>query len=89
MSILIEIPEPLAEKVQDAARSLATSPEHYVLDAVTKTLAEGVALPAAEPSDAQGDPLLGLFSDQTDLIDTIVEEAMDRRHSAPLRAPCE
>ncbi|TWU29850.1 hypothetical protein [Bythopirellula polymerisocia] len=85
MSIHVEIPEPLAEKVQDAARSLATSPQHYVLDAITKTLAEN----AVVPSNEQNDPLLGLFSDQADLIDTIVEEAMDRRRSAPLRAPCE
>jgi hypothetical protein len=38
MSIHVEIPEPLATKVTDAAKSQGKSPEDVVLDAVAKTI---------------------------------------------------
>lgn len=38
MSIHVEIPEPLAAKVTDAAKSQGKSPEDLVLDAVAKNI---------------------------------------------------
>lgn len=38
-----------------------------------------------EPSKAEADNLLGLFADQSDLLDNITEQAMQSRETDPLR----
>lgn len=85
MSVTVEIPDPLATKVEAAAKSHATSLEQYVIEAITKTVAEEA--PAA--SSSEDDPVLGFFSDDAELMDSIVEEAMLRRRTAPARTPGE
>ena len=87
MSILVEIPDPLAAQVAAVAKSQATSLEHYVLEAVAKTVAEELP-PAALRGDAD-DPLLGLLADDPELADFITESALERRRTLPLRAPRE
>ena len=48
------------------------------------------ALEQFKHADAAGrDPLLGLFSDEPELMDEIVEAAMHDRESRPLRLPAD
>lgn len=89
MTIRIEITEPLAGQVHEAAKSLSTSPERYVLDVVSKTLAHDAPLPSSSDNDGQVDPLLGLLSEDPELADFIAETALERRRTLPLRAPRE
>lgn len=86
MSIHIEIPEPLAGQVQDAAKSRAVSPEGFIIDIVSKTLADDAAhLRQRNGHDAN--PLLGLLADDTELADFISESALERRRTLAMRAP--
>lgn len=87
MSIHVEIPEPLAAQVTDAARSRATSPERYVLDALSKTVAADTQLPPPPLNGTDQDPVLGVLADDAELLDAIVAEALLRRQTAPLRTP--
>ncbi len=48
-------------------------------------LFEALKIHGAKPVSADGDALLGLFSDQADLIDEITESAMRARENDPLR----
>lgn len=89
MTIHVEISEPLARQVEDAAKSCATSPEAFVIDAVSKMLAERAALLPVGTNGSHGDSVLGLFADDAELIDSIVEDAMNRRQTAPMRSPRE
>jgi len=88
MTIHIEIQEPLAKKVEEAAKSLATSPERYVLDAVTKTLTGDGDSPHGAPGDEPVNPLLGLLADDPELADFIAETSAQLR-TLPMRAPRE
>ena len=89
MTIHVEFPEPLAAQVTDAARSRATSPERYVLDALSKTVAADSQSPPPQLNGTDKDPVLGVLADDADLLDAIVAEAMLRRRTAPLRTPRE
>ncbi len=88
MTIHIAIEEPLAKKVEEAAKSLATSPERYVLDAVTKTLAGNRESTHGSPGDEPVNPLLGLLADDPELADFIAETSAKLR-TLPMRAPRE
>lgn len=88
MTIHIAIEEPLAKKVEEAAKSLATSPERYVLDAVTKTLAGNGDSSHDVPGDEPVNPLLGLLADDPELADFIAETSAKLR-TLPMRAPRE
>lgn len=88
MTIHIAIEEPLAKKVEEAAKSLATSPERYVLDAVTKTLAGNGESFHDAPGDEPVNPLLGLLADDPELADFIAETSAQLR-TLPMRAPRE
>jgi hypothetical protein len=89
MPMHVEIPEPLAGRVQDAAKSRATSPEHYVLDAVSKTLAQDATLSPPATNGAPGNPLLGLLADDPELADFLRQNAYEMRASLPMRTPRE
>lgn len=88
MSVIVTIPDPLATKVEAAAKSHATSLEQYVIEAVAKTVAEENGSPSTA-SDDRDDPVFGLFADDADLLDEIVEEALQLRRTMPARAPHE
>jgi hypothetical protein len=88
MTIRIEIQEPLAKKVEEAAKSLAMSTERYVLDAVTKTLAGHGGSPHGAPGDEPVNPLLGLLGDDPELADFIAVSSAQLR-TLPMRAPRE
>jgi hypothetical protein len=89
MSLHIEIPEPLAGQIADKARSCATSPEHYVLDAVARTLASE-AIPTLQPTNgANANPLLGLLADDPELADFLSANAYAMRATLPMRTPRE
>jgi hypothetical protein len=87
MSIHVEIPEPLAGQIQDAAKSRSTSAERYVLDAVSQTLAHDGPISASTETNVQDDPLLGLLEDDPELADFITESALERRRTLTMRAP--
>lgn len=61
MTIHVEIPEPLAAQVTDAARSRATSPERYVLDALSQTVAADTQLPPPQLNGTDRDVVLGVL----------------------------
>ena len=82
MIIHVEIPEPLASQVAAAAKSHATSLEHYVIEAVAKVLAQD----ANAVGDHTRHPLQGLLADDPDLADRIVDGAYALR-AMPLRTP--
>ncbi|TWU25814.1 hypothetical protein [Bythopirellula polymerisocia] len=85
MSIHIEIPEPLAEQVNQAAKSQAKSPNDFVLDAVQATLANASLAEPLPNGDCSDDPLLGLLADNPELADFIENSAMHARETRPLR----
>lgn len=89
MSIHVEIPDPLAGKVEEAAKSQATSPERYVLDAVSKTVAKDAQLLPAQQNGSRDNPLLGLLADDPELADFIRENAYHMRATFPMRTPRE
>jgi hypothetical protein len=89
MTIHVEIPEPLAAQVADAAKTRATSPERYVLDAVSKTVAEDALLPAADNNGDLENPLVGLLADDPELADFLCQNAYHMRATFPMRTPGE
>jgi hypothetical protein len=86
MSIRIEIPEPLAEEVSQAARAQAKSAHDFVLDAVRNTLASSSPFEKPVSKGCSDDPLLGLLSSEPELATFIEESAMHAREARPLRA---
>ena len=86
MSFHVEIPEPLAEQVNQAARSQAKSPSDFVLEAVQSTLTNAALAEPAANGDAGEDPLLGLLADAPELADFIENSAMHLRENRPLRS---
>lgn len=86
MSVLVEIPDPLATKVEAAAKSQATSLEHYVIEAVARTVAQDS--PTFAKDDDARHPLEGFLADDPELADRIVEGAYALR-ALPLRRPTE
>jgi hypothetical protein len=88
MTIRIEIPEPLAAEVSQAAQAQAKSAHDFVLEILRKTLES--TSPNEEVGDSGShDPLLGLLSSEPDLATFIEESAMHAREARPLRAASE
>ncbi len=85
MSIVVEIPDPLASQVAAAAKSHATSLEQYVLEAVAKTVADEPTDEARLLGDSTKDAVRGLFADEPELMDSVVEQALLRRRTALAR----
>lgn len=69
----------LDEETLERARRLAASRRVTVEDLLREALARLGTPPTTE------DPILGLFADVPDLMDEIVEEAMQARERHPLR----
>jgi hypothetical protein len=89
MSIHIEIPEPLAEKVSQAAKAQSKSTHDFVLEAVEHTLAISSVAEAPLNGESSDDPLLGLLSHDPELADFIEDSAMRARETRPLRTVCD
>ena len=71
----------LDEKTLDRALKLAAR-QHSTLEAL---IAEIIGLLAADPGS--GDPLIGMFSQEPDLMDQVIDSAMKARETDALRAP--
>jgi hypothetical protein len=89
MSIHIEIPEPLAEKVSQAAKPQAKSAHDFVLETVEHTLAGSSVSETPSNGDTNVDPLLGLLSHEPELATFIEDSAMHAREVRPLRTVCD
>lgn len=72
--VKLELDKRTLRKVADLAAAQECSVEKYL---------EGVISQLEKPPD----PLLGLFRDEPELLDQIVEEAMTTRERQPLRQP--
>jgi len=70
----------LDEQTLARARRLAES-RHSTLEALLAALIEQL-----NESETRGDPLLGMFAGEPELLDQVVEAAMQAREEHPLRA---
>jgi hypothetical protein len=70
----------LDEETLARARRLASSRQVSVEELLAEALAR------METSTEEDDPILGMFADVPELLDEIVEEAMQAREQHPLRA---
>jgi hypothetical protein len=68
----------LNDKILERARRLAEA-RHSTLDTLVNDVLDQTTARAAS------DPVLGLFSEEPDLVDQIVESAMEAREQHPLR----
>jgi hypothetical protein len=76
-TIQLEIEEETFERILRLADSRGCSWQEVVKD----------LLGQAQPSSSPEDGFLGLFQDEPDLIDEVVEEPMRAREQQPLRQP--
>ena len=73
----------LDEQTLERAMKLAEA-RHRTLDELIREIIENL-----ETIEAKKDPFLGMFLDQTDLIDQVLESIMSSRESHTLRQPNE
>jgi hypothetical protein len=71
----------LDEQTLEQARRLARL-RHATLETLIKEIIELLAV-----AEAAGDPVLGMFSQEPELIDRVIESAMMAREIDPLRLP--
>jgi len=75
VTLKLSIPKRTYQAIRQVAEQKHKSETELVVEAVEDYLDRAT----------QGDPLLGLFADEPDLIDEIASEAMRGRENTPLR----